>query len=286
MSLLLRLTGVTKKFGGLTAVNNVSFDIDKGSVVGLIGPNGAGKTTVFNLITGNYTPTNGDVDFKGISVLREKRKIFDLFGINGNAGLNGNGTLSKLIYKTIAPNKIVKMGIARTFQTIRLFQNMSVIENVLAGCHCRMKSGSISAMLRLPSQKEEEEKALKKAAETLDFVGLLHEAENLAKNLSYGQQRLLEIARALASDPELIILDEPAGGMNDQETSELVRLIGKIAEKDITVLLIEHDMNLVMKACHKLIVLEYGTKIAEGIPEDIKNNKRVIEAYLGADEED
>jgi branched-chain amino acid transport system ATP-binding protein len=280
MSLLLRLTGVTKKFGGLTAVNNVSFDIDKGSVVGLIGPNGAGKTTVFNLITGNYTPTNGDVDFKGISVLREKRKIFNLLG------LNGNGTLSKLIYRTIAPNKIVKMGIARTFQTIRLFQNMSVIENVLAGCHCRMKSGSISAMLRLPSQEKEEEKALKKAAETLDFVGLLHEAENLAKNLSYGQQRLLEIARALASDPELIILDEPAGGMNDQETSELVRLIGKIAENNITVLLIEHDMNLVMKACHKLIVLEYGTKIAEGVPEDIKNNKRVIEAYLGADEED
>lgn len=279
MSLLLRLTNVTKKFGGLTAVNDVSFDIDKGSVVGLIGPNGAGKTTVFNLITGNYTPTSGEVDFKEVSVLREKRKIFELLGLNGS-------TPSKFIYKTLAPNKIVKMGIARTFQTIRLFQNMSVIENVLAGCHCRMKSGSISAMLRLPSQKKEEEKALKKAAETLDFVGLLHEAENLAKNLSYGQQRLLEIARALASDPELIILDEPAGGMNDQETSELVRLIGKIAENNITVLLIEHDMNLVMKACHKLIVLEYGTKIAEGVPEDIKNNKRVIEAYLGTDEDD
>ncbi len=255
MSLLLKLHNVTKKFGGLTAVNDVSFEIDKGSVVGLIGPNGAGKTTVFNLITGNYAPTSGSIDFKGTSVLK------------------------------IAPNKIVKMGIARTFQTIRLFQNMSVIENVLAGCHCRMKSGSIAAMLRLPSQKKEEEEALKKAAETLDFVGLLQESENLAKNLSYGQQRLLEIARAHASDPELIILDEPAGGMNDQETSELVNLIGKIAESGITVLLIEHDMNLVMKACHKLIVLEYGTKIAEGVPEDIKNNKRVIEAYLGTDED-
>lgn len=279
MSLLLRLQNVTKKFGGLTAVNDVSFDIEKGSVVGLIGPNGAGKTTVFNLITGNYTPTNGEIEFKGTSVLREKRAVFSFIS------LNLNGILSKVLYKPLATNKIVKMGIARTFQTIRLFQNMSVIENVLAGCHCRMKSGSVAAMLRLPSQQEEEKEALRKASEKLEFVGLLEEAENLAKNLSYGQQRLLEIARALASDPELIILDEPAGGMNDQETSDLVDLIGKIAKSGITVLLIEHDMSLVMKACHKLVVLEYGTKIAEGDPEEIKNNKRVIEAYLGTDED-
>ncbi|GAB6097370.1 ABC transporter ATP-binding protein [Desulfatiferula olefinivorans] len=253
---LLTLDRVTKSFGGLMAVNRVSFSVEPGSIVGLIGPNGAGKTTVFNLITGNYTPDKGAVTFNGAPV----------------TGL--------------APHRIVTLGIARTFQSIRLFPALSAVENVLAGCHCRMRAGILAAMLRLPSQRREEKQALSAALSELSFVGLADQAGQAAGSLSYGRQRLLEIARALATRPQLVILDEPAGGMNDQETAELVDLIRKIRERGITVLLIEHDMNLVMRVCERLIVLEYGTKIAEGLPEDIRKNPRVIAAYLGADEDD
>ncbi|QQG65301.1 ABC transporter ATP-binding protein [Desulfobulbus oligotrophicus] len=253
---LLVLDRITRRFGGLTAVNNVSFTVAEGQVVGLIGPNGAGKTTVFNLITGNYRPDEG-------SVILEERF------------LNG-----------LAPHRIVQLGIARTFQTIRLFQNMSVIENVLAGCHCRMRTGIFGSLLHTPGQRREEREQLNRALAELAFVGLQESGQQLAKNLSYGNQRLLEIARALATSPKLLILDEPAGGMNEQETQQLIALIVRLRARGLTILLIEHDMKLVMKACDRLVVIEYGSKIAEGTPEEIQRDPRVIAAYLGTDNDD
>ena len=253
MSLLV-LEGLVKRFGGLTAVGNVSFGVPENSIVGLIGPNGAGKTTVFNCITGNYRPDEGSITFAGKP-------------ITGNA-----------------PHQIVTKGIARTFQTIRLFGEMTVLENVLAGCHCRLSAGVFSSLFRTKRQRAEERVAIENAMQDLAFVGLDADYNNFANNLSYGKQRLLEIARALATKPRLLILDEPAGGMNDQETVELTDLIGALCERGISILLIEHDMNLVMQVCHSLIVLENGMMIAEGNPDEIKTNKLVIEAYLGADD--
>ncbi|HDL90456.1 MAG TPA: ABC transporter ATP-binding protein [Thermodesulforhabdus norvegica] len=253
---LLSVQRLTKSFGGLLAVHNVSFDVFSGEIVGIIGPNGAGKTTVFNLITGIYKPDQGEI-------------VFDQHSIVGKA-----------------PHDIVKLGIARTFQTIRLFSNLSVLENVMAGAHCRMSSGVLGAMLRLPGQRREEREKIEEAMELLGLVGLQDFYDYLAGSLSYGNQRLLEIARALATHPRLLILDEPAGGMNERETEELIKLIGKIRDKGVTVLLIEHDMNVVMKICERIVVLEYGSTIAEGTPEEIQSNPRVIEAYLGTDEDE
>jgi len=252
---LLSIKNLTKRFGGVQAVNDVSFEVTTGSIMGLIGPNGAGKTTVFNLITGIYRPDQGEIIFDGKSIVN------------------------------LLTHNIVSLGIARTFQTIRLFQNLSAFENVLAGCHSRMKSGSLQAMLRTPFQRGEEKAALARAVKALNFVGLRRDAEQLAKNLSHGNQRLLEIARALVTEPRLLILDEPAGGMNEQETTDLITLIRKIRDQGTTILLIEHDMSLVMRVCENIVVLDYGAKISEGTAERVKSDPLVIEAYLGTDEE-
>lgn len=251
---LLELQEVTKIFGGLVAVNDVSFSVEAESIVGLIGPNGAGKTTVFNCITGNYVPEAGDMYFEGMSLKGKK------------------------------PHVVVELGIARTFQTIRLFQQLPVVENVLAGRHCRLHAGLLASMLQLPAQKREEKAALERAMFELDFVGLTDKYAENAGALSYGNQRLLEIARALVTDPRLLILDEPAGGMNDYETKALIGTIRAIRDRGITVLLIEHDMRLVMQVCEKLVVLEHGVKIAENVPDVVRRDPAVIEAYLGADD--
>ena len=248
---LLSLQEVTKIFGGLIAVNDLSFSVDAGSIVGLIGPNGAGKTTVFNCITGNYTPERGRIFFDGEPI----------------TGLK--------------PHRVVELGIARTFQSIRLFGKLPVLENVLAGRHCRMKAGLFACMLHTPGQRREEKAAVARCMEELRFVGLADRRAEAAGGLSYGNQRLLEIARALASDPRLLILDEPAGGMNDQETAALVDIIGAIRERGITVLLVEQNARAALKLAARGYVLEVGKVVMEDRAENLLADASVREAYLG-----
>ena len=249
---LLKVTDLTKAFGGLTALSGFNLDLHPGELVGLIGPNGAGKTTVFNILTGVYTPTGGNIIFNNSSI----------------AGLK--------------PYHITQRGIARTFQNIRLFNDLTVLDNVRIAYHPHIKYGLLSSVLRLPRYHREEEALTEKAISFLKIFHLDDKKDEIAKNLPYGQQRRLEIARALAAQPRLLLLDEPAAGMNPQETQELMNLIKWIRrEFDLTILLIEHDMSLVMGICERIYVLDYGLVIAQGSPQEIRTNPRVIEAYLG-----